>query len=390
MDKDLVRNKSESRKLHSVGKRRRKTTNTSLQQQPPPQTSSSSSHNSSGSTPLTHHTTTGSSSTSTHSPPSSSDQKKLPNNKSIKAIHERIARLSMDNLLPNSKLPRRLQSSQSQQTRLINVPPTARATKSETTNINKTNTNTNTNTNNDTRNIRVRSKTTTTAAATAIEHDRRQLRKQHNTNLHSIWTTHNHRIMEETDTYYTTSTKSNYFNNDDNDDDSEQLVEAAQSRLRSLLLARERQLDMHEQLKRTFSDILDQNEESGTELIQQLRIHIDQQALHIQDLERALTRERLRKGEYRRKFEAEKQTLLQQQQEQFEALKSKYRVGLERIVDRWLSNEATEQEIWMDQIRQQADDRVALVEERWMERAALLQEELIHYRDQNLRNIVQQ
>ena len=59
-------------------------------------------------------------------------------------------------------------------------------------------------------------------------------------------------------------------------------------------------------------------------------------------------------------------------------------MGLEQIVDRWLSNEATEQEIWMDHIRQQADDRVALVEERWMGRAADLQAELRQYQDQNI------
>ncbi|KAI9491573.1 hypothetical protein BDB00DRAFT_831988 [Zychaea mexicana] len=366
---DNHRNNIESRQQRGV---RRRATSLQQRQQLPPQSTSSSSRGSSGSTPLTHATRSSRSSTTAAAAATAAatDRKKSPVN-SIKAIHERMARLSMEDHLPTSKLPRRrLQSSVSQQTRLIPTPLTARATKSETTN----------NLNSNGRAVRLRSKTATTALA--AEHDRTRWlqKKSHNStsgNLHSIWATANgqYTLQEHSD---------GISDNDDGD-----LVEAAQSRLRSLMLARERQLDFMHELKLAFGNILDHEEESGTQIIQQLKMHFDHQALYIQDLERALTRERSNKADYRRKFEEEKEALLHQQQEQFESLKMKYRVGLERIVDNWLSNETAEQEVWMDQIRRQAEDRVAQVEERWMERAAVLQAELRQYRDQNLRHIVQ-
>ncbi|KAI8144961.1 hypothetical protein BJV82DRAFT_606911 [Fennellomyces sp. T-0311] len=202
------------------------------------QSTSSSSSNSS-STPLTRATRSS----------TASDVKKI----SIQAIHERMARLSMDNHLPTSKLPR-LQSSKSQQTRLDPLQVQTRATKSETT----------------VRRSRLRSSTATTAMM--AEQDTRRFVLKNNANIHSIWLSN---PVEEKD-----------------DDDDQSLVEAAQSRLRSLTLARERQLDLVYEIKRTFGDILDDKEDDGNQLIRQLKLHIDQQALQIQDLERALTRER--------------------------------------------------------------------------------------------------
>ncbi|KAI7856220.1 hypothetical protein BDC45DRAFT_62329 [Circinella umbellata] len=283
--KNALRNKSEARSHRDVKKRRQQHT-ASLQQQEQLQQQTGSSYTSRNTRGGTPHSIT-SSSSDTFSPCSpASDPKKLPSpaNNSIKAINERISRLSIGNQLPNSKLPRRLQPSQSQQARLIPITPLqARATKSETT-INKSQ--------NITRCIRLQDEATTMAGA-AIEIDRQCLRKQNNGNFHSIWRTRkNHRIIEESDNIH--NDKNIY--DDQTISGNDHLVEAAQSRLKNLLLAQERQLDMHEQLKQTFGDIVDQEEENGTELVQQLRVHIDQQAVYIQDLERALVLERSRKG----------------------------------------------------------------------------------------------
>ena len=283
--KKALRNKTEARPQRSVGKQRRRHI-ASLQHQEQTTLSYTGHKTVSGIT----HTIAGSSSDNFSPSSAVSDRKKLssPANNSIKAINERIARLSMGNQLPSSKLPRRLQSSQSQQTRLLPILPLqSRATKSETT------INNNKNNNNVTRNIRPRSKTTTLAAA-ATENDRQSLRKQNNGNFHSIWRTRKcQRTSEDNDKYHNEK-DSCYGHQTTSGND--HLVEAAQSRLKNLLLARERQLDIHEQLKQTFGDIVDQQEESGTELIQQIRLHLDEQALQIQNLERLLAQERSRKG----------------------------------------------------------------------------------------------
>lgn len=121
---------------------------------------------------------------------------------------------------------------------------------------------------------------------------------------------------------------------------------------------------MAELLQNIFSDVLvtSNNKATTHELLQRLRSHIDQQALRIQELER--------------KLDAQKRAVAAEQRQQFEALKQKYRTGLERIVDNWLKNETAEQEAWMQQVQQEADDRVAKVEAHWKQRVSRLQQEL--------------
>lgn len=83
--------------------------------------------------------------------------------------------------------------------------------------------------------------------------------------------------------------------------------------------------------------------------------------------------------DYKAEFDREKRILLEKQRDQFETLKLKYRVGLEQIVDQWLSQEEAKQEQWMDQIQQEAEDRVAKIEAQWKEQNTLLQQQLAQY-----------
>lgn len=83
--------------------------------------------------------------------------------------------------------------------------------------------------------------------------------------------------------------------------------------------------------------------------------------------------------DYKAEFDREKRILLEKQRDQFETLKLKYRVGLEQIVDQWLSQEEAKQEQWMDQIQQEAEDRVANIEAQWKEQNTLLQQQLAQY-----------
>lgn len=84
--------------------------------------------------------------------------------------------------------------------------------------------------------------------------------------------------------------------------------------------------------------------------------------------------------DYKAEFDREKRILLEKQRDQFETLKLKYRVGLEQIVDQWLSQEEAKQEQWMDQIQQEAEDRVAKIEAHWKEQNTLLQQQLAQYK----------
>lgn len=84
--------------------------------------------------------------------------------------------------------------------------------------------------------------------------------------------------------------------------------------------------------------------------------------------------------DYKAEFDREKRILLEKQRDQFETLKLKYRVGLEQIVDQWLSQEEAKQEQWMDQIQQEAEDRVAKIEAQWKEQNTLLQQQLAQYK----------
>ncbi|ORZ02461.1 hypothetical protein BCR43DRAFT_10264 [Syncephalastrum racemosum] len=110
--------------------------------------------------------------------------------------------------------------------------------------------------------------------------------------------------------------------------------------------------DQEQRLRRVFHDILAPNDPG--DVVDRLRSHVDQQQSRIEALERQND-----------DFEYHKRALLARQQEEFNALKSKYRKGLLSIVDRWLSQEAAEQEAWMNRIQQEADERVARVEDYW-------------------------
>ncbi|KAI9315861.1 hypothetical protein BX666DRAFT_261559 [Dichotomocladium elegans] len=128
-------------------------------------------------------------------------------------------------------------------------------------------------------------------------------------------------------------------------------------------------------LQRTFQDLFPDEAVVSTEtMVHRIRARLDEQQSRIQQLESSQAR--LLASDYRAQFELEKRALLKQQEEQFETLKLKYRVGLEQIVEQWLSHEAAEQEQWMDQIQQQTEQRVASLEGQWKERAARLQEQL--------------
>lgn len=89
------------------------------------------------------------------------------------------------------------------------------------------------------------------------------------------------------------------------------------------------------------------------------------------------------KLDYKAELEAQKLAILDQQRQQFNALKHKYRIGLERIVDRWLSHEAEEQEKWMNTVKAQADERIARSEEQWKTRVAALEKKLAKYENPN-------
>ncbi|KAI7879957.1 hypothetical protein K492DRAFT_207913 [Lichtheimia hyalospora FSU 10163] len=135
---------------------------------------------------------------------------------------------------------------------------------------------------------------------------------------------------------------------------------------------------LYQKLHDTFDDILDDQDHTIEQIIQRLRICLDERQARIEELE-ATHGSGTTTDDYKAEFESEKRTLLEKQRDQFETLKLKYRVGLEQIVDQWLIQEEAKQEQWMDQIQQEAEDRVARIEAQWKERNTILQQQLAQY-----------
>ncbi|CDS14215.1 hypothetical protein LRAMOSA06385 [Lichtheimia ramosa] len=133
---------------------------------------------------------------------------------------------------------------------------------------------------------------------------------------------------------------------------------------------------LYQQLRDTFEDILDDQDHTIEQIIQRLRICLDERQARIEELE---AKDHGTSDDYKAEFDREKRILLEKQRDQFETLKLKYRVGLEQIVDQWLSQEEAKQEQWMDQIQQEAEDRVAKIEAQWKEQNTLLQQQLAQY-----------
>lgn len=147
-----------------------------------------------------------------------------------------------------------------------------------------------------------------------------------------------------------------------------------------------------------FSDVIKDDLSSWQDILFHLRAVMDQQASRIKALEEAHGIYRHccyflgmcsssylfvgpidQQRDYKAELEAQKLALLDQQRQQFDALKHKYRIGIERIVDRWLTHEAEEQEKWMNTVKAQADERIARSEEQWKSRVAALEERLSKY-----------
>ncbi|CDH53070.1 predicted protein [Lichtheimia corymbifera JMRC:FSU:9682] len=291
-----------------------------------------------------------------YSASSGSSSSRIPeHNTSMRSLHERMAQLSLETKfkqpssndngnnrprpsMSQSRLPRRQlvrlshktqQQHQQQQQRAAIVDQTIpRTSKSETT----------------TQRYQVGSR---------LEPPYRQ-------NLHSIW------VAEEEEEEEEEEEDTN--NNDDDNHDNHQFDPSHHGQTESYL---------YQQLHETFEDILDDQQDRTIEqIIQRLRICLDERQARIDELE---ARHGGTTDDYKAEFESEKRTLLEKQRDQFETLKLKYRVGLEQIVDQWLSQEEAKQEQWMDQIQKEAEDRVARIEAQWKERNSILQQQLAQY-----------